>query len=65
MKVRVLVNCDSRARTAMFRGQEYDLPPEEAADLIADGKAEATERVKAVDGPPQDKALKTRRKKAT
>ncbi len=69
MQVRVLVDCDSRAKSAMFQGQVYDLPLDEAEALIAGGRAErltvakAQEPVanKAVEAPPSNKGANKRR----
>ena len=67
----------SGERKALFDGQAYDLPVDIAGVLIRDGKAVSLEptfqeapvhepeRVeeKAVEGPPEDKALKPQRNK--
>ena len=64
-------------KRALFDGQVYDLPVDAAGELIAAGKAVSLEptfqeapvhepeRVeeKAVEGPPEDKALKPQRNK--
>lgn len=73
MQVRVLQECDAdlgRGEVrALFEGQSYDIPEDSARALIAAGKVEeiVTES-KAVEGPPQNKALdaprRTRRRRA-
>lgn len=65
MRIVATANCDTSRGQALFRGQEYDLPPDVAQPLIDAGKAESAEpKAKAVDGPPENKAVKSRRKKA-
>ena len=69
----------SGERKALFDGQAYDLPVDIAGVLIRDGKAVSLEptfqeapvyeperaeaEAKAVEGPPEDKALKPQRNK--
>ena len=66
-------------KRALFEGQVYDLPLDAAEELIAAGKAVSLEptfqeapvyeperaeaEAKAVEGPPEDKALKPQRNK--
>lgn len=59
MRVRAECNCDviiDGVVTALFSGQEYDLPADTA---LPDGVIE----VKSVKGPPEDKAVKVTRTK--
>jgi len=65
MRVRAIVRtCDAElpgGKMALFEGQEYDLPVEAAQPLIDAGKAV---EVKAVHGPPEDKAVEPAQDKA-
>jgi len=61
MQVRILVNGDvvvNGEKRMMFEGSVYDLPLDAARQLIDSGGAEAV--TKAVEGPPSDKAVRTR-----
>lgn len=62
MQVECLKNCDADLgggnKRALFAGQTYELPDEQAAPLIEGGALRAiASSSKAVDGPPTDKAV--------
>lgn len=68
MKVRALKHCDvtiNGITTALFAGQDYDLPRSEAEALIkgdhVKSLATGPPRTKAVEGPPEDKGRRRRK----
>jgi hypothetical protein len=66
MLIRMLENADGTMqgrRVAMFAGQVYDA--DDGEQLIAQGRAERAVDVKAVHGPPEDKALAPQTDKVT
>lgn len=79
MLIKMLANADALiggTPTALFPGQQYDVPDEQAKKLISTGSAKAVDGPpssevpasgKAIHGPPEDKAIKApvRRRKKT
>lgn len=72
MRIKMLGNADGMvdgARKALFAGQSYDVMDDDAERLIKLGAAEGLAGEvpasgKQVPGPPNDKAVRTRRTKA-